>query len=77
MGVYIFLGFMLMNYEDFYEESEGPYWSLESMTLTEKVTYICFNGWIILNLLAIGFILYRISKYLINKRKKKTGYNNA
>lgn len=70
LGVYIFLGLLLMNYEDFYDESEGPYWSLESMTLSEKVTYICFNGWIIINLLAIVFIVYRASKYLIKKKTK-------
>jgi len=36
IAVYIFLGLMLMGYEDFYDESKGEYWSLESMTLDEK-----------------------------------------
>lgn len=42
IAVYIFLGLMLMGYEDFYDESKGEYWSLESMTLDEKFYYIGF-----------------------------------
>lgn len=35
--VYVALGMLLMNYDDFYDESKGEYWSLKSMTLSEKV----------------------------------------
>jgi len=45
LGIYIFLGLLMMNYEDFYEESEGEYWSLASMTTSEKITYIGLNIW--------------------------------
>ena len=29
--VYVILGLLLMNYDDFYDESKGEYWSLESI----------------------------------------------
>ena len=34
--IYIFLGLMLMNYEDFYDESKGSFYSLESMTFWQR-----------------------------------------
>lgn len=48
ISVYVFFGLMLMNYEDFYNESKGAFWSLESMILTEKFYYIGFEIWEIL-----------------------------
>lgn len=69
ISVYIFFGLMLMNYEDFYSESKGAFWSLESMTLTEKFYFIGFEIWNILNLIAVGFIIYQIIKRL---RKRPT-----
>ena len=62
LAVYIFLGLLLMGYEDFYTESEGEYWSLESMTLSEKVTYIGLNVWNVLNLIVFTYLVYRIIK---------------
>lgn len=67
--VYILFSLMLMNYDDFYDESKGKYWSLESMTSTEKLYYIGFEIWNILNLIAVGFIIYQIIKRL---RKRPT-----
>jgi len=60
--VFIILGLLLMNYDDFYDSSKGDYWSLVSMNSTEKIIYICYNAWIVLNiigLLYIGRKLYR------------------
>lgn len=51
-----------MSYDDFYHESKGPYWSLESMNLTEKTYYIGFEIWNVLNLIAIGYLTYQIIK---------------
>jgi hypothetical protein len=51
-----------MNYDDFYDESEGEYWSLGSMTMSEKATYIGLNVWHLVNLVALGFIIYRIAR---------------
>ena len=34
---------MMLDYEDFYDETKGDYWSLESMTLAQKISYIGFQ----------------------------------
>ena len=68
LAVYLVLGMLLMNYDDFYDESEGEYWSLSSMTMTEKATYIGLNVWHVVNLIAIGYIMYRIVKRIRNNR---------
>lgn len=51
-----------MNYDDFYDESKGEYWSLGSMTTPEKLTYVGLHIWNIINLIVIGYIVYRIVK---------------
>lgn len=56
------IGLILLNYEDFYDESEGTYWSLESMTTLEKVAYISHFILIALNILLILYVIYRIYK---------------
>ena len=66
--VYLFLGLALMQYDDFYDESKGEYWSLASMTFSEKIPYIGINIWNILNLIAIGYIIYRI---VLGLRKRR------
>lgn len=62
LTVYILLGLLLMNYDDFYDESKGEYWSLESMNLWQKVNFIGLNVWHLINLIAIGYVIYRIVK---------------
>ncbi|PRP67149.1 hypothetical protein BST86_08585 [Nonlabens agnitus] len=64
LTVYILLGLLLMNYDDFYTESEGEYWSLASMTTTEKITYIGLNAWHVINILGIVYIIYRLTRKL-------------
>lgn len=59
-AVYIFLALMLMNYEDFYDESKGAYFSLESMTFWQKVNYISLNIWYLINIIFIVFLIYKI-----------------
>ena len=66
LAVYIVLGLLLMNYDDFYDESKGEYWSLESMTASQKATYIGLNIWHIVNILVIGYVIYRIIKIVQN-----------
>jgi hypothetical protein len=58
---------LLMRYDDFYTESEGEYWSLASMTLSEKITYIGLNIWNVINLLAIAYLVFRIIKWIVLK----------
>jgi len=62
LAVYVVLGLLLMNYDDFYDESKGEYWSLESMTFWQKANYIGLNLWHLINLLLIGYVIYRIIK---------------
>lgn len=70
IAVYIILGILLMDYTDFYDESKGAYWSLESMTLQQKITYILFNCWIVLNALIGIYLIYKIIKYFSNRNKQ-------
>jgi hypothetical protein len=58
--VFAILSFSLMGYEDFYDSSKGELWSLASMNLTEKILYICFCAWQILNIIVFVFIIGRI-----------------
>ncbi len=62
LAVYIILGLLLMNYEDFYNVSEGQYWSLASMTTTEKTAYIGLQVWHVINVCGILYILYRLTQ---------------
>lgn len=64
LAVYLFLGLMLMNYDDFYEESKGEYFSLASMTFWQKVNYISINLWVLLNVIVIIYLLYQIIVWL-------------
>ena len=72
LAVYIFLGLMLMSYDDFYDESKGAYFSLESMTFWQKINYISLNLWHLINLIFIGFLVYKIVKYSIKNVKFRT-----
>jgi hypothetical protein len=58
--VFILLGVLLMGYDDNYDSSKGEYWSLGSMNTTEKIIYIAYNGWILINIISILYIGFRI-----------------
>ena len=60
--LFIIIGLIIMTYEDFYDESLGSYWSLKSMTIIQKIAYIGFYVWWVLNILLIVFIGYKIFK---------------
>lgn len=70
--IYIILGLLLMNYDDFYDESKGEYWSFESMTTSVKLTGIGLNFWHVVNLVALGFIVYKLIKKLKERTAKKS-----
>ncbi len=64
--IFLILGLLLMGYDDNYDSSKGEYWSLASMNTTEKIIYICYNAWIILNIIVLAYIgrkIYRRKKY--------------
>jgi hypothetical protein len=71
LAIYIFLGLLLMEYDDFYESSKGEYFSLASMTVRQKVVWITYNIWIWLNLLAIVCLLFLLLKKGIKWRKSQ------
>lgn len=60
--VYFILAMLLMQYDDFYDESKGTYWSLESMDFGQKINYIGLNLWHLINLIVIGYVIYRVKK---------------
>jgi hypothetical protein len=60
----------LMNYDDFYDESEGEYWSLSSMTMSEKATHIGLNVWHVVNFIALGYVIYKIVWRSTKKRSQ-------
>jgi len=70
--VFIILGLLLMNYDDFYDSSKGEYWSLASMNPTEKVVYICYNIWVVLNIIGLLYIGYKIYRNLSESKKYAT-----
>ena len=65
--VYFVIGTLMMGYDDTYNESKGEYWSLASMTTYEQVIYLGMQVWNVLNILAIGYIIFRLTK----KNKKR------
>jgi len=75
---------ILMGYEDFWDDSRGQIWTLETMNLTQKVAYILWHvpnfplGLLlpkgILNLIAVCFVtpvLVAWTVLKISKGKKK------
>ena len=60
--VYIILGLVLMTYSDFYDESKGEYWSLDSMTTVQKGAFILYYIWLLLNFLFILKIIWSVFK---------------
>lgn len=68
LAIYIFLGIMLMGYDDFYDENKGEYFSLESMNFWQKVNYISLELWNVINIILIAILLYRLVLILKSKR---------
>lgn len=67
LSVFVILGLLLMKYDDFYDESKGEYWSLESMTTQQKTIYILNNLWGVLNVIVV---LCLIGRTLIKSKIK-------
>lgn len=69
--IYVVLGLFFMGYEDFYDESKGPYMSLQSMTTNEKVIYFAINSWHVVNVFLIVWTLYKIYKWVKKNRPNR------
>lgn len=65
--LWIIIGLILLNYEDFYDESKGEYFSLASMTMVEKMAYISYYLWVIFNVAVIIYLIYfLVKKFIVN-----------
>lgn len=60
--VYLFCGVYMMGYDDFYDESQGEYFSFSSMKAEYKIVWGFYNFWIILNCLLLIYILFKLFK---------------
>ncbi len=66
--LYLIIGLVIINYEGTYIESKGEYFSLQSMSLIEKVAFISYYLLVIINIILIAYFIYKIfKKYLIKK----------
>ena len=79
--VYLVIGTLMMGYDDTYNESKGEYWSLASMTTNEQVIYLGMQVWNVLNLFAIVYIIYRLTrknkKRAITAPTRKSGFGTS
>lgn len=57
----------MMGYDDFYDESQGKYFSISSMKTEYKIVWTFYNFWIVLNCLLFLYIIYRVFKKLALK----------
>jgi len=73
--IFLFLGLLQMQYDDFYDESKGEYWSLASMNMQEKIYFFALEFWVILNIIGLVYILFYIGRK-IYKRKKLLNLNS-
>jgi hypothetical protein len=65
--VFLFCGIYMMGYDDFYDETQGEYYSLLSMEIKFKIVWIFYNFWILLNCFLLLYLVFRMFKKLIIK----------
>jgi hypothetical protein len=64
LAIYLILGIAMMQYEDFYDESKGAYWSWESMTTFDKSVVVFLNFWYFVNIVVVILVIRKIIKML-------------
>ncbi len=62
--IYIFLGLLLMSYDDNYDASKGEPWSWESMNTFDRFAYVALQLWNVVNIIVVVFGGYKIYKRL-------------
>ena len=65
--IFLILSLFQMGYEDNYDVSKGEPWSLASMNSSEKILYICYISWIVLNIIGLFYLGYKIYKMIRKK----------
>ncbi|MFD1757335.1 hypothetical protein ACFSC6_19145 [Rufibacter sediminis] len=68
VAVYAAFSFMMMSYDDFYEESKGEYLSWSSMSSFDRAVVIGLYIWHAVNI----FLLYYIVKKFARRLKQQT-----
>ena len=66
--IYWILAMLFMGYTDFYDESEGPWMSLQSMTTKEKIIYFAIDFWYLVNVALVIWLCYRVYKSFENRK---------
>lgn len=62
--IYLFLGIMMMGYDDNYTASKGAYMSWESMNNTERIIDSALILWNIINLMAMARLINKIWRWI-------------
>lgn len=63
LSVFIFLGLLLVDYEDTYNHSKhGDCWDYSNMNLKIKVILFCLYSWQILNVIGLIYIARKVYK---------------
>lgn len=57
----------MIGYDDFYNESQGEYFSFSSMKTEYKIVWGFYNFWIFLNCLLLVYIIFKVYKKLAFK----------
>ncbi len=65
LAVFVFCGIFMMGYDDFYEESQGEYFSLSSMETKFKVVWIFLSFWQVLNCFLLLYVLFKAYKKFV------------
>jgi len=65
-ALWIVIGLVLLNYEDNWDSSKGYYFSLGGMTWLERIAYISYFAWIVINVFFMIYLILKIiKKYII------------
>lgn len=63
LTIYLLLGLLMMQYDDFYDETKGGYWSWDSMSSFDRMVFVSLQFWNIINILIVLYLAYRGYKY--------------
>jgi len=67
---YVFIGLLMMKYDDNYDVSKGTYGSWKSMTDFDRAVFASLYLWHTLNIFFLGWVLWKFYKFLMIKYSK-------
>ena len=65
--VYLIISLTLLNYEDYYDESECKYWSLAGMMTIDKIAFMGYYLLIAANMILVSSAVFKIAVKCIIK----------